>query len=116
MTFSHIDSYTSHVDIHSLSVTYSCGFCAKTFSQSIDLMKHKEVCQTYPCDMCKSKYSNKNSLILHKRKYTRSHTVFFCDICNTSFAFNKGLLRHKKTAGHLKMLESSIKTNFPSTS
>ncbi len=165
MKFSHIDSYTSHVDIHSMSITYSCFLCEKTFSQSIDLMKHKELCQIYSCDMCKKKFANKNSLISHKRTHTielkpyscnkckkffrtsgelidhslncsfvksfkcnvcgktffnesilnfhkKSHTVFSCDICHKSFSSNSFLSRHNTSAGHLKMLKSSKKTNF----
>ncbi len=108
MTFSHIDSYTSHVDIHSLSVTYSCDLCYKTFSRSFDLMKHKRIHtgeKPYSCDTCEKSFTLKWNLNQHKRTHT-GEKQFFCEICQKSYSFSSGLSSHKKTTRHLKMSES----------
>ncbi len=107
MTFSHIDSYTSHVDIHSLSVNYSCVLCERTFNQSFDLMKHKEVCQTYSCDMCKKTFANKNSLVSHRRIHTQLKQ-YSCKICKKSFQTSCELIDHSLNCSFVKSVECNI--------
>ena len=76
MTFSHIDSFTIHVDIHSLTSTYTCDLCEETFLQKIKLDEHKTKCQKqkcenmYSCHMCERTFPFKHHLESHKSFHT----------------------------------------------
>ncbi len=91
MTFSHIDSFTSHVDIHSLPRTYTCDLCEETFLQKIKLEEHKTECQKQKCE-----------------------NMYSCHMCERTFPFKHHLESHKSF--HLKKLETPNKAVSPSLS
>ena len=77
----------------------------KAFSQH----KVHTVVKPYSCDICSKTFSRKSHLTDHTRIHT-GERPYSCELCQKSYSSSTELSKHKKSAGHLKMLESTKKT------
>ena len=117
-SFSKASNLTRHKIIHTREKPYSCDLCKKSFSLKSHLTSHKKIIheetgiKPYPCNTCGKAFRTSSKLTVHKRIHT-GEKPYPCEICQKSFCTNSELSKHNKSAGHLKMSESSQNTVIP---
>ena len=85
------------IRMHSLR-PYKCPLCAKSFSTSGTMERHKRI-QTgekpFTCPLCPKSFSQSGNMESHKRIHT-GEKPFKCPLCAKSFSESGNMERHKR--------------------
>lgn len=93
---------------HSKLQNYECQTCAKKFSNSSSLAKHKKLhdnIKLFSCSICQKRFTQNSHLKKHVQSIHMSSKI--CDICNKSFLKMKAFQNHMKT--HEKVVVNKSK-------
>ncbi|KAM8715759.1 hypothetical protein ACLKA7_002755 [Drosophila subpalustris] len=82
---------------------YVCEYCAKEFSKTYDLIRHRRSHtkeKPYPCSLCLKSFATKSKLNEHQRRQHATPMKYVCSNCNASYASKSRLQKHLNEEQH----------------